>query len=309
MRKGATLIEIIFTIAIAAILVVGASQMLKTLSLSAKRAKELSNLSLDTQSAINQISTLLYYRVPNSAIGYDGNANYESIFSMKNDNKILEWFGILREASMSGSLSNFIDMNASNFTSKTLESPGTNISTVNTILGQKFNSVSLANMAIFFAGSFDAGTGDVKSFGWHGSPNSSIYNVAASSSGTSIRITGNQPNFIYEKYYLADTAYAVARGEDILTAQKCISDLKVSNTLINDTLILFYNFRPWMGETFCADKGSGGNKAGNATVLALDVKGIRVEYENFTIRLSIDAERDIRGSLNSVHVTKQKVVF
>lgn len=309
MRKGATLIEVIFTLVIAGLLIVGTSEMLKNISTSAQKAKELSNLSLDTQSVINQISTLLYHRVPNSVIGYDGSSSFEPIVSMTNNNKILEWFGVLHEGTMQNVLSNFIDLQASNFTTKTLVSPNSNFSALATILGQKFPSKTIGDTALFFAGSFDEGAGNTLNFGWHGSLATNVHKVDPSSSGTSINLLDPQPDFIYEKYYIADTAYAVARGKDISSTASCISDLDIPNSQMDDALILFYNYRPWNGETFCADGGSGGVKAGNATLLSLNIKGLRAKYENFTIRISVDAQKSVRGLSNGVHVAKQKVIF
>lgn len=318
MKKGVTLIEVIMTISIAGILMVGTSELLNSMAQSSQRAKTLTNLSLDTQTALSQISSLLYYRVPNSVIGYDGVLNFEPIENLTNNNKkILEWFGVPKEAifqKMSASndimLSNFIDMAASDFSTKTLISPLSNFTKVSNIIGKKFSGKSIQDSAIFFAGSFDSGDGNINNFGWHGSLSTNIYKVANSSSGTSLKISGtNQPEYIYEKFYLADTAYAVARGEDITTSATCISNLKIPNTQINNSLILFYNFRPWNGETFCADKGSKGKKSGDATLISLNIQGIKASYENFTLRVSLDAKKDIKGSSNNVHVTKQKVIF
>lgn len=320
MKKAFTLVEIIFTIAIAGILIVGTTQMLSSLATSAQRAKTLSDLSLDTQSAIDQISSLLYYRVPNSVIGYDGSGTVQDITSMTDDdNKILEWIGTLQVASMyEGTVSNFIDM-AGSTPPHTLKSPLSNFTTVKTIMSNKFGK-NITNTALVFAGSFDSGVGSsVNDFGWHGhTPTNNIYPLSGTSSGEKLVITGTKPTFIYEKYYIADTGYAVARGADInmnATCMKSIKNTGLSDKELNNALILFYDFRPWKGETFCADKGTKGTKRDyGASLIALDIQGLRVDYKNFTIRLSIDAKRDIRGRADAnassfVTVAKQKVVF
>lgn len=317
MRKGTTFIEIIFTIVIASILMVGTATLLNTLSMSTQRAKQLTVLSLDTRSALDQISALLYQRVPNSVIGYSRTAHtFDSIAALSGDKDILEWIGIANEATLSDDLSNFIDLQASSFSASTLVSPDSNFGNVNTILGQKFTGGSLANSAIVFAGSFDMGAGNVANFGWHGGSSSDIYGIE-SGSGTNLVLdspnppTNPAPEFIYEKFYLADSAYAVARYEDIVQTAKCITDLDITldtNEEMNNALILFSNFRPWASQTFCADDGAG-TPAGTATLLAKNVTGIRAEYINFTIRVSLDTIQGIKGSDENISVAKQKVIF
>ncbi len=309
MKKGFTLIEIILTIAIAGILIIGSSQVLKTLSTSALRAKEVSNLSLDTQSAINQISSLLYYRVPNSVIGYDGNTNFKPIESIESQHTILEWFGTFHEATTKGYVSNFIDMAASDYATKILKSPNSNFTQAQNLLNNKFLIANtLRDTALFFSGSFDMGNLDITKIGWHGSVRTDIYNIDMASNDT-LMLIGTQPKFIYEKYFIADTAYALARGEDISKNAKCVKDLKIPASQIDNALFLFYGFRPWKNQTFCADKGSQGVKHGKATLLSLNIKGLHVRYENYTIRVDLDASKNIKGTQNKIHITKQKAIF
>jgi hypothetical protein len=107
-----------------------------------------------------------------------------------------------------------------------------------------------------------------------------------------ITLTGTLPSTIYEKYNLIDSAYALTRKENAACPNVA--------TLDNNSLLLFYNYRPWKGENFCN---------GDVAVLANDVNAFRAQILNGTIRLSIDMNRSIRGSSNPVHLSKQKVVF
>jgi hypothetical protein len=125
------------------------------------------------------------------------------------------------------------------------------------------------------------------------------------STDNAITFSGAVPTTIYEKYNLIDTAYAVARGADIDKTATCISALGISSTAIDNTLFLFYDYRPWKGESFCADNT---NKTGKVSILATNVNAFRAQTINGTIRLAIDTNRTVRGG-NPVRLSKQKVVF
>lgn len=330
MRKGMTLIEIIFTLVISSILVIGTSMMLKNLSTSAQRAKQLTNLSLDTQSALDQIAALLYFRVPNSVIAYSSAFGMHwnikqvgnSIDGASGRARVLEWYGTFQEATLNNFISSFIDMEDSNFTARRLRSPNSNFNQANTLLSQKLPSRGLSDTALVFSGGLDMGSGAFQtgssgsrtSFGWHGDGREDIFGISAFSANT-ISIAGaNQPTYIYEKYYIVDTAYAVARGMDVNLNSPCIVNsiepnrLNLTNDERRNLLFLFYDYRPWNGETFCADT-SGSTRRGRVALLSTHIDGFRVDYVNFTIRITLDAKERLRGSDEIVHVSKQKVVF
>jgi len=91
MRRAYTLIEIILTVAIAGILSMGMFKALEAIALRSEKAKALSTLSIDSQSALDQISSLLYNRIPLSAVGFDFNDSrpYRPLDEV-NDKTILE---------------------------------------------------------------------------------------------------------------------------------------------------------------------------------------------------------------------------
>lgn len=305
MRRATTLIELIFTIVIAAILTIGTSALMQSLSMSAQRAKIISNLSLNTANALNLLSSLIYNRVPNSAIGYDGVANHSNMKSLNGETRILEWLGVSYESVLNGSVTNFIDLQGSTSSNRRLLSPGSNFNTANTIMVNKF-ARALTTEAIVFAGSLDDGAG--VRFGWHGDATGDIHAISGFTQNT-LTIANPQPTYIYEKFYLVEGGYALARGANVNTNAACITELNIEPNALENSLILFYNFRPWAGETFCADVGNAGDRAGTATILAENIAGVRVRYENFAINLTLDARQAVRGSDNVVHVTKQKAIF
>jgi len=69
MKKGFTLIEMIFVVVISGVLSIGAFKAFEALYVRSAKAKAVSELSMGSQIVLDQLSALLYNRVPNSVIG------------------------------------------------------------------------------------------------------------------------------------------------------------------------------------------------------------------------------------------------
>jgi len=298
MRRAFTLLELIFVIVISSILAIGSFKALGALYLRSAKAKAITNLSLESQIVLDQLSALIYNRIPNSLIGYSPTSGSpgtcESITELSVSRKILEWIAIDEANLTSRHYDGFVDLNAS----------------VKYILSaldiNKSAMGDVTNLNLVFAGTFDEGSDELSAcngaFGWHGNDSNLSFNFSIPENNK-IEITDSvKPEFIYEKYYLATTAYAVARGENISDISNCnLSKSDFSD--FNNTLFLFYNYRPYKDETFCADGGTG-----DVSVLAKHVSSFRVTLENETIRLAIDMNKTINDR-KDVHISKQKAVF
>lgn len=298
MRRGYTLIEIIITVAITGILSVGMFKAFEAITLRSEKAKILTTLSIDSQSALDQISLLLYNRSPMSVEGCDTAGNCEPLDETLYTKTTLKWLGLASESYNAGAYSAFVDMERSDFATATLYSPQTTKTSIETTQTNKWGSFNWVNddIALVFSGSFDEG-------------NPTVYPITMAADNL-ILFNVPPPTTIYEKYNLIDSGYAVIRGEHLPNqSAACITALGISASALNNTLFLFDNYRPWKTptESFCADIAAH-NPQGRVSVLSYNVNAFRAQLINSTIRLSIDSNRTVRGG-NPVRLSKQKVVF
>jgi len=295
---------------------IGGFQILSKLYVRNFIAKKTAEFEFQSQQTLDQVAQLLYYRVPLSTIGYDPvNHDFKYIAEINdNTHSVLEWIGYLNDAMVERNLSGFIDLYASDKANNKIMCKDFNYGFIQKIVNKKFDFSDSKDLkesaAIIFAGSFDRGEEGVlddydNSFGWHGKRADKVFTFkSGSSSNNDILLElDNRPDRVYEKFYLVDSAYAIALYKDIKNNWNC-NDLD-SNKLNDDDLLLFYNYRPWLGETFCADNQ--GNNAGNVTLLAQNVAAFRVRKINSHLVFKITMNKQ-KADIN-VTVSKQKVAF
>ena len=299
-REGFTLIEMIVVIVISATLAAGSFKAMQMLYLKSAKAKAVTDMTSRGQIVLDQIGVMLYNRIAKSVIGYTPNDNVcESIADLSASRPVLEWLGVMDDELINKQYDGFIDIGSSDSDSDYLAAQDIDA------------GLDSSDVNLVFAGVFDAGPEESKAcegaFGWHGNDSNLSFDIDIDDDNITITDTVKDPEYIYEKYYLTKTAYAVARGEDVDQEATCIKNYNISSEDINNTLFLFRDYQPWQGETYCGDKQ--GTKEGKVSILAKDINAFEAIYENETIRLNIDMNRTIRGSKSPVHVYKQKVVF
>jgi len=296
MRQAFTLVEIIVVIVIAAILGGGTYVFMEQMLKRAVKAEFVTQKSLQTQAAIDQLAYMLKARVVNSTVRYDG-TDIEPILNSNDGNfTTLMWIGEDVDLKYSGAYSGFIDLDAS---------------TQNNLIAMNFNLSNATEYAIIFSGFDDRGDGNYTSYGWHDSSNEKVYPITGLSQVdndnndniVNITIDGS-PSTHYEKYYLVKSGYALTRGEDL---NKTIfeDNCELSTEFLSDfdnTLFLFYDFKPWEGETFCADSGVGA-QAGKVTVLLDEVTAFEAQYDGISMILKVQVEKD------NTLLSKTKAVF
>ncbi len=295
MRRATTLIEMIFVLVIISLLATGSFKAMQAILVREYKAKQLTNLSLESQVVANQISNYLTQRIVYSTIGYDPeDESFDYIGDLTDSKPVLEWIGRANDLYIDGNYSGFFDMATKSG---------------DEITSYGLQDIDTSKIALIFAGSFDrsqSDSGDINSsFGWHGSDRNDTFDISIS--GENISINNPTPKFLYEKYFLVESAYAVARGADIDQTADCIANLGLKNRDLNNTLFLFSNYRPWKGKTFCADK-KGDDKDGNVSVLMQNIDGFNFSEEDYTIRILLDINKSIRGA-HPIHFSKMKVVF
>ncbi len=321
-KKSFTLIEMIFVIIILSLIITGgmiiAGKIYKRNILVSNSLK----LQFDTEHTIDKLANMLYYRIPLSAIGYNPKTgDFEYLGDIVNNNgkyKVFEWISQSFDIEKGLNFSGFADLYASK--KPVLKAIDFNASFINKTLKNKFNtSNNFKNLVgIIFAGSFDRGDEGIlsdynNSFGWHGNKAKYVFLINSyiqKSNDTNLSLkesNGSDINHtrIYEKFYLADSAYAIARGSDINISSACIKNLSISDNEINNTLFLFYNYRPWKDETFCADNY--GNKAGNVEILSKNIAGINIKDLNSHLVIFIKSIYK-KGDI-TIKKSKQKVIF
>ena len=317
LKSSFTLIEAILVIVILSFILIGGFQILSKLYVRNYIAKQTSNFEFESQQTLDQISQMLYFRVPLSVIGYNqqtGDFKYIGEIENSDNYPVLEWIGYLNDAMHDANLSGFVDLYESR--KPVIKAVDFNSDFINKILRNKYDTTkNLKDLtSVIFAGSFDRGSESVlnnydNSFGWHGNKADVVYRISdyvQNDNNCSLTLknydnTDINHATVYEKFYLADSAYAIALKRD-LQKDKWKCPAFKWNDLNDDDLLLFYNYRPWAGESFCGDGGDG-----NVTLLASNVKAFRVKKVNYHLMFKIEMFKS-KADIN-ISVSKQKVAF
>jgi len=316
-RKSYTLIEMIFVIVILSIIITGGLLIAGKIYKRNLIASKYLELSFNTEQTIDKLANMLYYRVPLSAIGYNQQTgNYKYLGDITDDDNftIFEWIGYSADIYKDTNFSGFADLYDSK--KPILKAIDFNSDFINDTLQHKFHrSDDFKNfVGIVFAGSFDRGEENAlddynDSFGWHGGKAKYVYII------NDYNQSGNDANLslknsdgsdikharIYEKFYLVDSAYAIALKKDLSADKWNCSDYNFSD-LKNDDLLLFYDYRPWKNESFCGDGGSG-----RVEILSKNIAGFYIKAVNSHLEIFIKSIYK-RGDV-TIKVSKQKVVF
>jgi len=300
LNRGYTLIEMILVVVISAILAIGTFKALQAIYLRSAKARTLTELSLSSQIALDQISAMLYNRVPGTTIGYSPDGGIcEGIDELTATRPVLEWIGKAEDENIWRYYDSFIDIDTS----------GSIDFDANSTLSSELNT---SQLNLFFAGALEYGEESgakvcAGAYGWHGKDSNKSYDFTVPQDNK-IHITDAvTPKFIYEKYYFGNGAYAVSRMADIDKSASCI-DNNITGEDDNNTLLLFYDYRPWKSETFCADPVNAGSRTGSVTVLSRDVASFEAYLANGSVHLGIDMNRSVNGG-GIVQISKRKVAF
>ncbi|BCD60661.1 MULTISPECIES: type IV pilin protein [unclassified Nitratiruptor] len=304
MKKAFTLIELILVLVIVGIIASIGSDIVFKAYENYILSKEISAATYKTDVALEQIAKRLEHRIPFSGVAIKDETHSNDIISLTSDTnmslkyQILAWIGKAYEArrgSWNGYInkpgwSGFIDLKDSNETK--LFTKGDNlIQATNIIFDLSNGDVNLSkdyNGGIIFP-TIPYNVDIVTAYGWkmpQGENPTHIFpvNVTGMNEFTFYPY-GPKRDRIYEHYYLAWSAYAVVpedNGDGTYTVR------------------LYYNFRPWKGETY---------QDGDSSVLIDKATIFNFRRDGKAIELRLCAHSDLNTSEIEANICGKKVVF
>jgi prepilin-type N-terminal cleavage/methylation domain-containing protein len=277
LRKGFTMLELIFVIVILGILSKFGVDLLARIYENYVYSGVQNRLLFESEMAVRQIANRLQYRIKDSVIARAGAGG--AIFPIGNagiNATVLEWIGMdidgwRGRATTNPDWSGFIDLDSSS--AAALATPGTN-----SIPG---------GSAIFFIGSnVDLGS----NFGWGAgsilNQNASMHPVQLPAAGTfTSPFAADFSNVdVYEYYQLARSAYAVS--------------------LEGNQLFLYYNYQPWNGGSMATAQA-----AGNKVLLMENVDTFKFRSRGDTLQVQVCVtENNITGQ-GAYAICKEKTIF
>lgn len=305
-KRAFTMVELILVIVIFGIIGSIGADIIATMYKNYIQARTINYLQTQSDITLQQIAKRLQYRIKETAIAQISGTSDILQLSDSQVNEtydVIQWIGYSNEALLNEvaggnpGWSGFIDLNATttNRTAQTLSTPGSNLTFAGDIMSVLTNgAVNLAaghEAALIFKDAPDSGLSIIDGYNWEkgvGSADPNFVVLVSRNSDDVFNITpvgSNVTRAIYEQYYLAHTAYAIA----------------TNGTDRNFELKLYYNFRPWTGEKYTG---------GNVSLLADNVNLFRVRQTGSTIRLKLCLHDDNRSGAGDYIVTcKEEVVL
>ncbi|BCD62677.1 hypothetical protein NitYY0826_C1560 [Nitratiruptor sp. YY08-26] len=293
MKKAFTLIEIIFVIIIIGIISAIGSDIIFKAYENYILSQHVSEAAYKTDLAIEQIAKRLSYRIRGSESTLQfGNASHPHTLAITIKYPILQWIGYeweARRGSYNGSFnqpgwSGFIDLSDANTSKVSVKTRGSRLDYAQKII-KALHSIDISqhnnNCAIFFPVP-NADESILKDY-YSSSGTTNKLRIYKGSSNDILHFEDTtSPKEIYEHYYLACSAYA-------LVPEGNPGDYN---------LTLYYDYQPWMGQTY---------KSGKKSVLISNLTKFNFRRFDRAIELKLCA-RSGKGDYNTTFCSA-KVVF
>lgn len=294
MRKGFSLIEVIFVLVILGIVASISSQIIVQVYENYITQRAVYNVSTKTELAINQIVNRLTYSIVDSAIAKDttDSTNYKLLTNLDlatdTDLTILEWIGYDNDSFSAGATPYWSGVaNYEKATTSAFDTPGSQLGKVNTIIKNlSNNTIDINNSAVIFqprTGSGDKVDGEC--MGLVNNDTSCIYTVSENNTTGFSFVNTSKAKIISERYQLAWSAYAL------------VPESNGSNGLYD--LNLHYNYQPWENELY---------DSASISTLITNVSVFKFTQNGGVIQLKLCATENIGADFN-ISACKEKAII
>ena len=295
-RKAFSMLELVFVIVIMGILGKFGVEFIARAYESFIFSKINNDLQSKSASAVEFIAKRLEYRIKRSVISRNlvtNTYNYLSDTGLSDPNAtVLEWISADNDGFRGTNAplwSGVIDLNAS--TATRLISVGTNTTSTSTLINvfSYTNGATINDAAIYFVGSYLSASNP---WGYDGVINDQNHTIHPINSGanvneiwpaTAVDFTGLE---VFEYYKLAWTAYAIELGD-------------YNDTSHIGNLYLYYDYRPWKGETYVNN--------GKKVLLAEGINTFRFRSAGSLIKVQVCAKSELTGE--EYALCKEKTVY
>jgi len=301
-KTAFTMLELIFVIVIMGIIAKFGTEFLAQAYNNYIYSSINNSLQAKSEIAIQSIASRLQYRIKDSVIARKDNNDFISLSSVSSDDyNILEWVGYDIDGFRGITApywSGIIDLKHSATDATHLVSPETNTTAINELIKiLSYGNSDINDSALYFIG---ANNNINTGYGWDGNltnidaQRGAIHPIRASKNNISTFIPTNSKgvdnNFsdieVYEYYQLVWSAYAVK-----------ISDY--NDTTHSGTLMLYYDYQPWKGETY-HDKDT------KSSILMQNVSTFRFMSSGSVIKIQVCVKTDL---LEDYSLCKEKTIF
>ena len=294
-RKAFTMLELVFVIVIMGIIGKFGVEFLARAYETFIFSKINNDLQAKSASAVEFIGKRLEHRIKASTISRNttaGTYNYVNDVGLADpDATVLEWIATDIDGFRGTTTplwSAVIDLNST--TSNRIISTSSELNSTDSQISILSNGTADVNdSAIYLIGSYLT----VNPWGYNGQindQNQTLHPIQSGANTNEIWPKGLAPDFsgkeIFEYYKLAWTAYAVELGD-------------YNDTTNIGNLYLYYNYRPWNGETYTAN--------GTRVLLAEGINTFRYRSAGTLIKIQVCAKSELTGE--EYALCKEKTVY
>jgi prepilin-type N-terminal cleavage/methylation domain-containing protein len=292
-KKAFSMLELLFVIVIMGILGKFGVEFMAQAYQGFIFSKIDNDLQSKSESAVEFIAKRLEHRIKKSVISRNtatGTYNFINDVGLSDSNAtVLEWVSADIDGfrgNVAPLWSGIIDLNSSNATR--LISTATNLNAENTQIGILSSAGATVNdSAIYFINSYLT-TNPWGYNGIVGDQNETIHPIQSGANAN--ELWPKSSNFsgkeVFEYYKLSWTAYAIELGD-------------YNDTTHIGNLYLYYNYRPWKGETYVAN--------GTKVLLAQGINTFRFRSAGSLIKIQVCAKSDLTGE--EYALCKEKTVY